>query len=435
VKLIKNVHCYDFVNLKKSQYVVFDDKIVETGDQKDFAQAIKKYGIVDSDIVDGNEGMLLPGLALCHTHIYSTFARGMSVPFNPNDFREILEQLWWKLDAQIDKEVMYSSAMVSGLGYLQHGVTSIIDHHASGKDILGTLEQIRSAVVDQFGLRGMFCFETSDRYNVDECIQENVEFSQQQKPGSWSSHFGLHASMTLSDETLKKVKEHLGDLPIHIHVAESELDQKDANDQYGTSVVKRLDKFGLLNKDSLLVHGIYLSDEEMEIIAKRGCYVVLNPSSNMNNGVGLSDYKRLKKHGVPVLLGNDGMSTAIANEWQALLFAMHDRYGDPRAFGLVDLLEIIQNGYDYVSRRLGVKLGRIQEGYKADLILLDTDYPTPLDDSNALGHLFFGFAQSFRPSYVWANGELKLNNYQVQADSTKIYEDAREIAGRLWDRL
>ena len=435
MKAIKNVRIYDFIRYQPSGYVIFGDTIVDTGPMSDFEKALKTCPLSDGDITDGKGGLLLPGLVLGHTHIYSTFARGMALPFNPQDFREILEQLWWKMDASLDRAQIYQSGMVSALGYIKHGVTTVIDHHASGRDIRGTLNELKRSVVDDSGLRGMFCFETSDRFDREACIEENVAFQEQEEEGFCASHFGMHASMTLSDDTLVQISRRLEGRPVHIHVAESRLDQEDCMNRYGMSLIERLDKHGLLNKDSILVHGIYLSEKEMDIIADRECYVALNPLSNMNNGVGTPDFPLMKKHGIPCLIGNDGLGTAVANEWQALFFATRHKYRDPMAFDLGDLHRIILNSYDYASRMLKTNLGRIKKDFEADMILIDEENPTPMGDGNALGHLVYGSSFALRPSHTWCRGKLKMADYRYTEDVSGVYEKSREEAARLWKDL
>jgi len=433
IQAIINANTYDFHQYKEDQFLLFSDRILAAGPMKDYQKAIASQA--PAEVTDAKGGLLIPGLVLAHTHIYSTFARGMALPFNPKNFLQILEQLWWKMDRAQDREMIYSAAQMSAIGYIRHGVTTVIDHHASGKDIEGTLEQIKRAVVEDFGLRGMFCFETSDRFDIEACIRENLAFYSTETKEHWAGHIGMHASMTLSDQSLKKLSDQIGGRPIHIHAAESEMDQQDAREKYGTSVIQRLDSFGLLNPDSLIVHGAYLSDREMELIRDRKCYLVMNPSSNMNNGVGLPDYRRMKELGVPVMLGNDGMSTAIANEWQAMLFAMHHRYRDPLGFGLDDLWQIIQNGYDYASRRLGIPLGRFEKDYGADLMLLEEQPITPISGDNALGHLFYGYAMSLKPSTLWARGEKKMQNYQVSGADEEMFQRSRDLSAKLWKEI
>ncbi len=213
------------------------------------------------------------------------------------------------------------------------------------------------------------------------------------------------------------------------------MDQDDSRSKYGKSVIQRLDDFKLLNRDSIIVHGSYLSDEDLDILAERKCVIAVNPSSNMNNGVGLPDIRKMKEHGVPVMLGNDGMSGGIAAEWQFLILGMHHRYQDPVSVGLDDLLEIINNGYDYINRQLGVKTGRIEAGYEADLQLVDYMAPTPLNGENCLGHLFFGNAYSHRPSHVWTKGIPALTGYRHIGDAGSILAETGKAAEEVWKRL
>lgn len=432
---VKNVDTYDFIDYKTDRYLIFDGTITENGPMRDYSEALSRHKIKAKNITDGNNGMLIPGLVLGHTHIYSAFARGMSLPFDPSNFLELLRQLWWKMDAALDNDMTYYSALVSSMGYVKSGVTTVIDHHASGREIRGSLKRLKRAVVEETGLRGVFCFETSDRFDVDRCIRENIDFRSECVKEKCGSLFGLHASMTLSDATLDKVKQVIGGQPIHIHVAESAMDEDDSRNKYNLSVIERLDRFGLLNENSLIVHGIYLSDTEMDILLKRGCYIALNALSNLNNGVGLPDYRAMKKHGLKCIIGNDGLGTGVVNEWQTLLFSMHHRYRDPVSFGLDDLNRIILNGYEYVNKILDTRLGRLEKGFNSDFILLDETNPTPINGKNALGHLVFGSGFNFRPSHVWCGGEIKLRNYKIVHEDTIIFEKSRKLSAALWKEI
>ena len=423
-----NVNVYDFNHYQKDVYVLFDETIHEVGPM----HAFKDKGYT---IYDGKGLLLMPALVVGHTHIYSTFARGLSMPFNPSNFQEILDQLWWRLDGEIDAEITYYSGLVHAIDSVKNGVGTLIDHHASGRGIRGTLGVLKESVVNTVGLRGLFCFETSDRFNVDDAINENLTFFSQEETGYVGAHFGLHASMSLSEETLEQVSKVLKGRPIHIHVAESELDQADALEHYDERVIERLDRHQLLNKDSIIVHGLYLNDNELDIIKERECVVALNVSSNMNNGVGLPLYHKLKSRNIPVIIGNDGLSTTITTEYLTLLYAMHLNDKTPTKFGLDDLLWIIDNTYKYVSRRLGIQLGRIQVGYASDFNLVAYQAPTPMDESNAFGHLFYGMFHSYKPRHVFINGILVVRDYEVNPALMHKAKEAKKEARRLWKRL
>ena len=88
-----------------------------------------------------------------------------------------MEQLWWRMDAGIDLETTYHSARVYGVEHIKSGVTTIFDHHASGTSIRGTLNELKRGFTEEAGIRALYCFETSDRFNVDECVAENAEFA------------------------------------------------------------------------------------------------------------------------------------------------------------------------------------------------------------------------------------------------------------------
>ena len=425
MKVIKNVRIYDFNKYIENGYVVFDKVILEVGDMSDYANQSYQE-------IDGQNALLMPSLVNGHSHIYSTFARGMSAPFNPTTFRELLEQLWWKLDRYLDNTMTYYSGIVSGIEYLKNGVTTIIDHHASG-EIIGSLHSLEKAL-DLVGLRKILCFETSDRFDIDECITENLSYIK--NPSSTSiGLFGLHAAFTLSDETLSLVKMNQGDTPIHIHVAESIEDQEHSQKYYGKRVIHRLNDFGLINKNSIITHGLYLDEDEFEIIREKDAVIALNVTSNMNNAVGLPNYLKMKEHGIKVIIGNDGISQKMTSEYQNLYFSMHHKSTSPVSFTFNDMIHIINNTYDYASEQLGVSLGKIEKGYASDFLLLPYDEPTPLTEDNIFGHLFFGLFNNFRPKDVYVQGEKVLDNYEVNKTLIDEFKKAKESARLLWDRI
>lgn len=417
---------FDFEILRKDYYVLFDTQILEVGPMSRFPGAEEVY--------DCKGCILMPGLVLGHTHMYSTFARGWNIPFSPNNFRELLEQLWWKLDGALDREAVYYSGLVSAVEYIRNGVTTVIDHHASGRSIRGTLRDLKKALCEEMGLRGIFCFETSDRFPIGDCITENREFAKE-KSRQCAGLFGMHASMTLSNHTLQKIAEESGELPIHIHAAESIEDQQYSRMRYQKTVIERLEQYGLLRSNSILAHCIHLDEKEIETMAKHDIRVALNPTSNMNNGVGLPDYIQLKKKGIRCILGNDGLGYNITREMLNFVYGMHHAYQSPLGVSLQDLKEIIQNTYRYAESILGCALGKIEKGYEADLICVPYTPPTEWHESNVWGHFFYGILDGFHPRDVWCGGWHRLKNYEVQADTEKIYGEARKVSKRIWDTI
>ena len=429
MKAIINVRIYDYQNYIENGFVVFDEKIVKSGSMSEF----KNDGY---QVIDGHGQLLLPNFVCNHAHIYSIFARGLSVPYDPHNFLEILEQMWWKMDAQIDNETTFYSGICAGKEFIENGVTTVIDHHASGTDIHGSLKMLKKSLVDTLGLRAILCFETSDRYPVAKCIKENISFMDRFKSDHVAGLFGMHASMTLSDRTLASVAKQLNGRPIHIHVAESEMDEEDSRQKYDMTIMERLEKCGLVNPNSLIVHGVDISDKELDIVKKHNAYMVVNSTSNMNNAVGLPNINNYLAHGIKVLVGNDGLSSNMANEYNAAYYSTHLYNKKPTAMGLGEVLNMINDSYEYVSNMLGIKLGRIQKDYEADFMLLPYQPFTKMDNSNAFGHLFFGVYPALKPNDVYASGKCILKNRKlVSKKANNLFNKSLEVSEKLWTRI
>lgn len=424
---ITHVTLYDFDQFIEDAYIIFDETIIEVGKMREFEPG-------DYNIIDGEGHWVMPGLVCGHTHIYATFARGLTLPFNPEDFQDILDQLWWKIDRHQTLDTVYQSGLVSGIDFLKNGVTTVIDHHASGT-IKGALGQLKKALTETLSLRAILAFETSDRFDVEEAIAENLAMIKHPVPHKVAALFGCHASMSLSEATLKKVKAVLNDIPIHIHVAESALDQEHAMHHYGERVIERLDRHGLLNPNSILTHAIHINDQELKLIKARDCVIAVNASSNMNNSVGLPDVPVFMQHDIPVILGNDGLSFGMAHEYLSLVYAMHHKKNSPKAFELDALLKLIRQTYTYASNQLGIELGRLKAGAAADLLMIPYTAPTPVDKANAFGHLFYGLFNAFRPKHVFTAGRQVVFDYAVSEAHARLYREAKHEAQNLWARI
>lgn len=429
MKVITNVRIFDYKNYIENGYVVFDKQIIEVGPMSEY----KDKGVKP---IDGQGQLLLPNFVCNHAHIYSIFARGLALPFHPNNFVEILEQMWWKIDAQIDNKATYYSGICAGKEFIENGVTTIIDHQASGLDITKSLTMLKKALVKDLGLRAILCFETSDRYPVDKCIRENISFMQKNKSDHIAGLFGMHASMTLSNKTLDKISKKLGDGPIHIHVAESKMDEDDSYEKYDMSIMERLEKYGLVNENSLIVHGVDISDRELEIVGDHKAYMVVNTTSNMNNAVGLPNIKNYLNHGIKVMVGNDGLSSNMATEYLNVLYTTHLYNQTPLALGLGEVLDMINNSYEYVSKMLNIKLGRIAKDYEADFMLVPYKPFTEMNESNAFGHVFYGLYPSLRPNDVYASGKCLLKNRKiVNKKVEKLFNESTNVSKDLWTRI
>ena len=195
----------------------------------------------EEETVDAQNQLVMPGNICAHTHYYGAFSRGMAIPGEaPSTFVQILKQLWWKLDKALDEEAIKYSVLVCLIDAIKHGTTTLFDHHASPNAIDGSLDIIAGEMT-QAGLRGSLCYEVTDRDGLDRAeagIRENRRFIEKTNQSDSKSqlikaHFGLHASMTISDVTLEKCAQACPEkIGFHSHVAEGQADQDNSLQMY-----------------------------------------------------------------------------------------------------------------------------------------------------------------------------------------------------------
>lgn len=431
MRVLLNASIYDYVNYRENCYILYDGRIREVGHMEDYR---KPPGCTEEQDMKG--ALVMPSLIIGHAHLYGAYLRAFQPRiYRPLTFRELLEQLFWSLDGMLDTEAAYHSAKAMALDHIRSGVTTIFDHHASGRAIRGTLEALKRGWVDESGLRGVFCFETSDRFDVDECIEENVSFALSHNEETCRGMFGMHASMTLSEGTLRKVARKIDHIPLHVHVAESLEDQEECIALYGKRIAERFIDHGLVRPHSIFAHCVHIDQKEAYLMAENGITAALNPMSNLNCGHGMADYRCLRRFGVTSTIGNDSLGTNIAGDYRAFVYTQHTRAKNVWSVNTGDLLQCIRNVYAEASHILGIPLGRIAPGYAADLLAVEYTPYTPMDGRSAWDHVFDGLFQQFRPRHVWCAGIQKLRDYQVLLDEEKICAESRACAQRIWNSI
>lgn len=389
----------------------------------------------------GSGGCLSPGLVCSHTHLYSALARGILADIKPSkDFGQILAHLWWRLDRAIDEPVLRASARAGLADAAACGVTSVVDHHASPSFIDGSLDVIRAAY-DEIGLRGLLCYETTDRNGLEGAragVRENLRYAKRAdaerasgKAPRVEAAIGGHALFTMGDGTLELSADAVRSTGrgFHVHAAEDRFDASDSRHRYGMDLVERMEKYGLLGPKTIVGHGLWLSPSEVDLLNDRDAFLAHNARSNMNNAVGYASLLPTVRNPV---LGTDGMGADMAEEFKFAYFR-HREAGGPWWPG--NFLEVLDRGNRLMERyQAGTRFGRIEPGYPADLVHWDYDPPTPLVAENLAGHLAFGLSSRSVRS-VLVDGAFVVRDRIPAFDAAGIAEDGRVQAARLWKRM
>ena len=356
------------------------------------------------------------------------------------DLIQILKEWWWRLDRALDEESLYYSSLICTLDAIKNGTTTCIDHHESPNYITGSLSTLAKGM-EKFGLRGIVAYGITDRNygmkEIREGVEEGIRFAKEvdarKKKGEYvlcEAMVGGHAPFTIPEEGMELLADSAKKTGrgMHLHVAEGEYDSVWSHHFYNQDICDRLDRHGLLTDKTLLVHGIYLNEHEVDLLNERGCFLAHNPRSNMNNEVGYPKY--LPKIKI-MIMGTDGCGSNMFEECKIAFFKNRDANGP---YWPGDYLRTVTNANKLLEKYFtGEKFGRIEAGYKADLDILDYQNPTPLVSGNAAGHFVWGMSSNCVES-VMVNGKLLMENRQFDFDQKEIYAKAAEAAKKLWAR-
>ncbi len=395
----------------------------------------------DAELIDAHGGTIMPGLINMHNHIYSAFARGLSIRgYAPKDFSDILEGQWWKIDRHLTHESNRLSALAVYADCIKNGVTTVFDHHASYFDVPGSLDDIASAATE-LGVRASLCYEVSDRdgeKKAMEAVLENERFIlRAQQEGSDMLHgmMGLHASFTVSDETLRRCEAHRHGAGYHVHCAEGPADLAHCLKTYGKRIIERFCDAGVLGERTLAVHCVHINRAEMQLLRDTGAMVVHNPESNMGNAVGCGPVLHMLREGVTVGLGTDGYTNDMLESYKVGNIIHKHHLCDPTvAWGEIPAM-LFEHNAAMAGRFLKAPVGVLRPGAYADVIVTDYDPLTPMDGANANSHILFGM-NGRSVTHTICNGKVLMRERVLTGiDERALMAECRASAQRLWTSI
>ena len=392
--------------------------------------------------IDARGGLIMPGLINAHNHIYSAMSRGISIGgYNPHGFLEILDGMWWTIDRNLLLEDTRYSALATYIDCVKNGVTTVFDHHASFGEIPGSLFAIADAA-EQIGVRTCLCYEVSDRdgqEKMKQAVKENADFitaCQKDSSDMKKGMMGMHASFTLSDATLERCREHTpSEVGVHIHVAEGMDDVYDCLKKYNKRLVNRLYDHDLLGEKSICGHCIHVTGLEMDILKQTDTMVVHNPESNMGNAVGCPPTMEMVHRGILTGLGTDGYTNDMYESMKVANVLHKHNLCDPTT-AWSEVPQMLFSGNPAIGARyFKNKLGVLEAGAAADIIVSDYDPLTPLTADNINGHTLFGLTGRSIVTTV-INGKVRMKDRElIGIDEQAIMAKSREQAAAMWKRI
>lgn len=411
--------------LERGNVAIEGDKIVAVGkDVRDSADVV----------IDARGMVVLPGLINAHTHLSMTLLRGVA---DDMPLLEWLKNKIWPIEKNLTADYCYTGALLGCLEMIKSGTTCFADQYFFMKLV--------AKAVWESGIRGVLSYgiiELGDPKRRKSEIRAGENFVKEihgKADGRILAMFGPHAPYTCSPECLMKIKELAKKykVGIHTHISESQDEVKQITDVYGRRPVEHLDAIGFLGPEVLAAHCVWLTEREIQILKGRGVKPVHNPVSNMKIACGVAPVPEMLATGIPVALGTDGAASNNAldmfNEMKfaALLNKVHKL--DPVAVPATAALEMATiNGA--IAMGLGDKIGSLEVGKKADIILVDLKKPHLAPLHNVISHLVYSAVGSDVDTVI-IDGKIVMRKREVQTlDENKVLEQVQKAADNLLER-
>ena len=412
--IIKNGLIYYRGEIVKRDIEIEGNKIVRIGKN------------IEGESYNAEGKLILPGLVNTHTHLAMTLLRGYAddLPLN-----EWLENYIWPAESKLKGEDVYYGSLLGIVEMIKSGTTCF-------NDMYFFMDKTADAVVES-GIRGVLshgCIELSDPKKGEREIKESLRIMKIcEKNDRTEFMFGPHAPYTCSKEFLMKIKD-LADKYkkyIHIHVSETENEVKGIEKQYKMSPMEYLEDF--LNENVLIAHAVHLTEKEIKILKEKNVKVSHNPVSNLKLSSGIAPVPELLKNDILVSLGTDGTaSNNSLNIFEDLkIMALIHKLKDPKNLNANECLKIAtENG----GKALNLKIGKIEEGYFADLIFIDLRSASLNPEHNLISNIVYSMdTESIKD--VMVDGKFVMQNRKIiTLDEEKIIEKTEEIAKDLVNR-
>jgi 5-methylthioadenosine/S-adenosylhomocysteine deaminase len=408
--------------IKDGAIAVKGTKILKVGTSQEIFQ---KY--TARNIINGKRKVVFPGLINTHTHAAMVYFRGIA---DDLPLKEWLENHIWPAENKwLSPEFISDAVELACLEMLKGGVTTYNDMYF--------YEDAAGETTKRIGMRavlgvGLLDFPTKSASTTEEYFANAESFIKGWKGDNLITPcIAPHALYSCGPDTLRRARRVADtyDIPIHIHLSETKWEVEEIRDRFGMSPVEYLESLGFLDERVLAAHCVWLTDHEIEILAKKKVGVSHCIESNLKLASGIAPVVRMLMSGVKVTFGTDGAASNndlnIMSEMSTAAKLHKAVSEDPTALDAkTALLMATRWGAEVLG--LGAITGSIEKGKAADLVMANLNKPHLTPMYNAYSHIVY----SMRPSdveMVMVDGKIVVNDGKLMtADESEILSKAKK---------
>ena len=421
--LIKNTNLLAMTDCKieKTNIYIKDDQIEHIGDD---------YKLKIDREIDGSNYITMPGLINAHTHIAMSYFRNYG---NDNDLMTWLNDYIFPAEEKLNDEIVYNASLLSMAEMIKSGTTCFADMYFFEASTIKALEKSKMRAQISRGLSS----PDEGNYRLNENIKLYKDFNELN--GKVEIALGPHAIYTTDLDYLKQISKTAEryNMPIHTHLSETRIENDQCYQKYGKSPTELYNECGIFDNRTIAAHGIYLSDKDMEILRDKNVSIIHNPKSNLKLSSGICDVTKLREFGINVGLGTD---SASSNNKQSMLAEIEYASLLAKLKGAEKLkaYEVLQMATVNNAKALGIfdKVGSLETGKKADLIMIDIDNINHLPENDLIGSICYStYEEDIK--LVMIGGDIVYENGKFKyLDLDQIKEAANDLSRLLlWSEL
>lgn len=421
----------DFASQPSSLYgymVVEDDRIVHLG-----SQLPEQYGTEDAEIVEGKGLFFISGFVNTHGHAAMSLLRGYS---DDTILQKWLQEKIWPMENKLTAQDVYWGAALSVVEMVKGGTTTFVDMYHYMDEVAQVCEQSGIRAVLTRGVIGL----APDNIQYEK-LEQAICFAKDwngKANGRIRTMMAPHAPYTCSPAFIERFVQAAHDLDVllHTHMSETIAEVEQNVTDYGLRPVAHLEQLGFFSRPSFVAHGVHLTDEEIEILARYEVAVSHNPGSNLKLASGIARVPDLLRSGVVVSLGTDGPASNnnldMFEEIRLAALIHKGISGDPTA---VPAMEALRMGTLYGAKTLRIHdIGLLAVGMKADFVAVNIDQPHFIPYIDPISHIVYS-ASAKDVKHVWVDGkQIVKDRHCLTLDEERICYEAQQCFKNLLAR-
>lgn len=405
--------------IKDGAIAVHDGLIVELGPDADILARYSAH-----EVVGGPERAIMPGMTNSHTHSPMSLLRGIADDLPLIEWLE--RHIWPAENAWLSEEFVRDATEVACLEMLTSGVTSCSDMYF--------FQDATAEVMKRFGMRavlgaGVIDFPTKTTTGPDDCISRATEFIARWKGERLiTPSIAVHSAYTCGPDTLKKSMAMAGREGVlcQIHLSETEWEVGEIQSRYGNRPAHHLDSLGVLNDRLLAAHCVWLDEDEIALMAKRGVKVAHCIESNLKLASGVAPIPKILRAGITVGLGTDGAASnndlCVLGEAQTVSKVHKAVWKDPTVMDAYTVLGMATRGG---AKAIGLpRCGYIAKGAMADIVTIDLMRPHMVPMYNLPSQIVYSMKSSDVRDVIVDGKMVVRDGHLVNADADEIMHKA-----------